>query len=241
MGMIHDMLVGLMRQDNSFHILGRVGGGFSDDERRIWLSDLKDMVAHSDYAEVNDAVAYQMVRPEWVIEISCLDLINQTTRGGSIDRMVLGYDMPRNMYQSIRRLPLASPISPCFIRRREDKTIRHEDLRLQQVADVLEVPMIDRDARQLSLPKSEMLSREVFTKTLKGNVMVENCSCGRQISKWKGKSPGVRRVFHRFQSQSRAPLDRDIRVNQQLREQIEMLLAEMKAGYIVKGWAAAQP
>ena len=116
-GMIHDMLVGLMRKDNSFHILGRVGGGLSDDERRAWLSDLKDLSAQSDYAEVNDSVAYQMVRPEWVIEISCLDLISQTTRGGSIDRMVLGYDMPRNMYQSIRRLPLASPISPNFVRR----------------------------------------------------------------------------------------------------------------------------
>src|SRR5262249_27580285 len=137
-GMIHDVLVGLVRQDNSFHVLGRVGGGFTEDERRQWLSDLKDMAATSDYAEVNDAVAYQMVRPEWVMEISCLDLINQNTRGGSIDRMVLGYDMPQNAYRSIRRLPLASPISPNFIRRRDDKSVTAQDLRLQQLGDVLE-------------------------------------------------------------------------------------------------------
>ena len=240
MGMIHDMLVGLMRQDSSFHILGRVGGGLSEDERRAWLSDLKDMVAQSDYAEVNDSVAYQMVRPEWVIEISCLDLINQTTRGGSIDRMVLGYDMPRNMYQSIRRLPLASPISPNFVRRREDKTIRHQDLRLHQVHEVIEVPMIDRDARQLSLPRSEILQREVFTKTIKGNLMV------RKLLLWKtnkesegGNFPAYVAYFTDFSPNRATPIDRDIRVSSS-KEQIAALLAEMKSEYIVKGWAPAQ-
>jgi hypothetical protein len=239
-GMIHDMLVGLMRQDNSFHILGRVGGGFTDDQRREWLSDLKDLTAQSDYAEVNDSVAYQMVRPEWVIEISCLDLIGQTTRGGTIDRMVLGYDMPRNMYQSIRRLPLASPISPNFVRRREDKTIRQEDLRLHQMQEVIEVPMIDRDARQLSLPKSQVLQREVFTKTIKGNLMV------RKLLLWKtnkesegGNFPAYVAYFTDFSPNRAAPIDRDIRVSNS-KEQIVSLLAQMKAEYIVKGWATVQ-
>ena len=238
-GMLHDVLVGLMRQDSSFHILGRVGGGFSEDERRAWLSDLKDMAADSDYAEVNDSVAYQMVRPEWVIEISVLDLINQTTRGGSIDRMVLGFDRSQNMYQSIRRLPLASPISPAFVRRREDKAIRHDDLRLHQVGDVIEIPMMDRDARQLALPKSQILKREVFTKTLKGNLMV------RKLLLWKtnkemegGRFPAYVAYLTDFSPNRAAPLERDIRVSNS-REQIESLLAELKAENIVKGWAPA--
>ncbi|HET6246280.1 MAG TPA: hypothetical protein VFE47_01175 [Tepidisphaeraceae bacterium] len=238
-GMVHDVLVGLMRQDNSFHILGRVGGGFSEDERRAWLSDLKDLAAESDYAEVNDSVAYQMVRPEWVIEISCLDLINQNTRGGSVDRMVLGYDTPKNMYQSIRRLPLASPISPQFIRRREDKSIRQQDLRLNQVHDVVEVAMMDRDARQLSLPKSEMISREVFTKTLKGNMMV------RKLLLWKtnkeaegGNYPAYVAYMSDFSPNRATPIDRDIRVSNS-REQIDALYAGLKAEYVVKGWTPA--
>jgi len=207
--------------------------------RREWLSDLKDMAAESDYAEVNDSVAYTMVRPEWVVEISCLDLINQNTRGGSIDRMVLGYDMPKNMYQSIRRLPLASPISPNFIRRREDKSIRRDDLRLNQLADVIEVPMMDRDARQLSLPRSEVLVREVFTKTLKGNQMV------RKLLLWKtnkesegGNFPAYVAYFTDFSPNRATPIDRDIRISNS-REQIEQLFAAMKAEYIVKGWAPA--
>jgi ATP dependent DNA ligase domain/ATP dependent DNA ligase C terminal region len=238
-GMIHDLLVGLMRQDNNFHVLGRVGGGFSEDQRREWLSDLKDMAAESDYAEVNDNVAYQMVRPEWVMEISCLDLINQTTRGGSIDRMVLGYDMPKNMFQSIRRLPLASPISPTFVRRREDKQIRLEDLRLGQIGDVVEVPMIDRDARQLTLPRSQLLRREVYTKTLKGNLMV------RKLLLWKtnkesegGAFPAYVAYFTDYSPNRQTPLEHDIRVSNSI-GQIEGLLADMQTEYIVKGWAKA--
>ncbi len=240
-GMIHDMLVGLMRQDNSFHVLGRVGGGFTDDQRREWLSDLKDMSAESDYAEVNDSVAYQMVKPEWVMEISCLDLISQTTRGASIDRMVLGYDMPQNMFQSIRRLPLASPISPTFVRRREDKQVRADDLRLSQIGAVVEVPMMDRDARQLTLPKSQLLRREVYTKTLKGNLMV------RKLLLWKtnkesegGPFPAYVAYYTDFSPNRATPLEHDIRVSNSV-EQIEVLLGEMKAEYIVKGWAAAAP
>jgi hypothetical protein len=237
-GMIHDLLVGLMRQDNSFHILGRVGGGFDEDQRRAWLSDLKDLAAESDYAEVNDAVAYQMVRPEWVIEMSCLDLINQNTRGGSVDRMVLGYDMPRNMYQSIRRLPLASPISPVFMRRREDKSVRALDLRMQQVAEVVEVPMMERNAREFSLPKSEVLIREVFVKTLKGNLMIRKLMLWKTNKESEGNFPAYVAYYTDFSPARATPLDRDIRVSNS-REQIEQLMKEMKAEYIVKGWAPA--
>ena len=237
LGMLHDLLVAVMRPEGSFHIVGRVGGGFTDDERRAFLSDLKDLAAESDYAEVNDGVAYQMVRPEWVIEISCLDLITQTTRGATIDRMVLDWDKSAAQYRAVRRLPLASPISPQFLRRRDDKQIHPVDLRLAQLADLVEVPMADRDAKQLALPKSELLQREVFTKTLKGQQMV------RKLLLWKtnkesegGDYPAYVAYFTDFSPNRKTPLDRDIRVSNS-KEQIEQLLAAMKAEYVVKGWA----
>lgn len=238
-GMIHDVLVGLMRQDKTFHVLGRVGGGFTDDQRREWLSDLKDMGAESDYAEVNDSVAYQMVRPEWVVEISCLDLINQNTRGTSVDRMVLGYDQPKNMYQSVRRLPLASPISPVFQRKREDKRIHPEHLRVHQLADVIEVPMIDHDARQLTPAKSEIIRREVFTKTLKGNLMVRKLLLWKTNKAGEGSNfPAYVAYFTDFSPGRATPLDRDIRISNS-QAQIEALYAQLREENIVKGWQPA--
>jgi hypothetical protein len=252
-GMLHDMLVAVMRPEGTFHVVGRVGGGFTDDQRREFLSDLKDIPAETDYAEINDGVAYQMVKPVWAVEISCLDLINQNTRGTHIDRMVLDYagDNGRQGYKAVRRLPLVSPISPQFIRKREDRQIVHADLRLQQVADVVEIPHHDKDSRALTLPRSEILSREVYTKVLKGQTMV------RKLLLWKtnkedagtagaggsgaaggGEYPAYVAYFTDFSPNRKTPLERDIRVSNS-RDQILELLAGMKAEYIVKGWQPA--
>ena len=236
-GMLHDMLVALMRDDGTFHLFARVGGGFTDDDRRAFYSDLKDTVVESEYAEVNpDHVAYEMVKPEWVIELSCLDLISQTTRGGSIDRMVLDYDTKGKKYNVIRRLPLVSVISPQFVRRREDKSVKPSDLRIKQVSDLVEVRMLEADARKLSLPHSDVLKREVYTKVLKGQTMVRKVVMWKTNKEGEGSNfPGYVVHFTDFSPNRKTSLERDIRVSNS-REQIEQLYAGLVAEYIVKGW-----
>ncbi len=237
-GMMHDLLLALMRKDKTLHVLCRVGGGFSEDVRREMLSDLKDMIVESEYAEVNsDHVAYQMVRPEWVIEISCLDMVSQTTRGGTVNRMALNWNESGGpKYEVIRRLPLVSVISPQFIRRREDKSVNPTDVRVQQIADIVEVPLIDRDASQMTLPKSEVLRREVYTKQLKGETMV------RKFLVWKTNKeaeheeyPAYVVHYTDFSPNRKTPLSREVRVSNS-REQIDELLDKLKEANIKKGW-----
>ena len=238
-GLLHDVLVALMRADGTFQLLGRVGGGFTEDQRRTMLSDLRDMEAKSDYAEVNsDHVAYSMVRPEWVIEIQCLDLVSRTTRDATVDKMVLAWDAAQVRWQPLRRLPLASMLAPQFVRRREDKAVRPVDLRIQQVSDVVDVPNFDRDARTLTAPKSEVLKREVFTKVFKGATMV------RKLVMWKTNKdaeagyPAYVVHFTDFSPGRKVPLEREIRISSS-RQQIEALYADLARENIVKGWAAA--
>lgn len=236
-GMLHDLLLGTVRGDGAIHVLCRVGGGFSDELRREMLSDLKDMVVDSDYTEVSgDHVAYEMVRPEWVIEITCLDFIAQTTRGGSINRMVLNWDADASTWRIIRQLPGVSVISPQFVRRREDKTVHIDEVSIRQVADVVDIPMVDRDATQLALPKSELTRRAVFTKELKGAVMV------RKFLLWKtGKEqesddfPAWVLHYTDFSPNRRTPLAREIRVSNS-QDQIEQLWETLQSENIKKGW-----
>ena len=238
-GMMHDLLLAVMRNDGTLHVLSRVGGGFSDDDRRSMLSDLKDMIVESEYAEVNsDHVAYQMVRPEWVVEISCLDLISQTTRGGPVNRMVLNWnhDGGNSQYEVIRRLPLVSVISPQFIRRREDKSVHPTDIRISQIADLVEVPLVDRDAGQMTLPKGEVLRREVYTKVLKGETMV------RKFLMWKTNKENESEEFPAyvvhytdFSPNRKSPLARDVRISNS-REQIDSLWDGLVKANIKQGW-----
>jgi hypothetical protein len=235
-GMVHDLLLAMMRADGCLHVLGHVGGGFTEADRRGFLSDLKDMIVKSDYVEVNDQVAYHMVRPEWVVEISVLDLISQTTRGLSINKMALNWNFAEQRYQNIRRLPLVGLISPQFIRRRDDKSVNTHDIRVQQVADIVEVALVDRDARKLNLPQSTILRREVYTKQMKGQTMV------RKLVMWQTNKeretedfPAFVVHFTDFSPNRKTPLERDIRVSS-AREQIDDLWQELVTENISKGW-----
>ena len=237
-GLLHDLLLAVMRHDGTLQVLTRVGGGFSDQQRRELLSDLKDIVVESEYAEVNsDHVAYQMVQPQLVAEISCLDLISENTRGGSISRMVLNYaQADTGRYEPVRRLPLATVISPQFVRLREDKSAHPDDVRIDQVSERVEVPLADRDARRMQLPASELLRREVYTKASKGETMV------RKFVAWKTNKeedsedyPAYVLHYTDFSPNRKAPLARDVRVSSSL-EQIHTLLDEMVADNIKKGW-----
>lgn len=236
-GMLHDLLMGVQRDDGTLQVLGRVGGGFTEDQRREMLSDLKDMVVESEYAEVNsDHVAYQMVQPDWVAEVSCLDLISQTTRGGSVDRMVLDFkNNGSKEYRVVTKLPLATVISPQFVRRRDDKKVRPQDVGLRQVTGIVEVPLSDRDARQLTLPLSEILRREVYTKDLKGQTMVRKFVMWKTNKEATDEFPAYVMHFTDFSPNRKDPLSREVRVSSS-QTQIETLFAGLKEENIKAGW-----
>lgn len=238
-GMLHDLLVAVVRADGTLHVLTRVGGGFTDAQRRDMLSDLKDMVVESEYVEVNsDYVAYQMVRPEWVIEISCLDFISQTTRGANVNRMVVQYD-EKSGYQVVRRMPLATVISPQFIRRREDKQPTPSDARIQQVGDRVEVAQMDADAKSSTLPQAEILRREVYSKVLKGETMIRKFVIIRTNKQLASEEfPAFVLHYTDYSPNRKDPLSREIVVSNS-ETQILALYVGLKDANIKKGWKEA--
>jgi hypothetical protein len=239
-GMMHDLLLAIMRADGTMQVLCRVGGGFSEDLRRKMLSDLKDMTVASEYTEVNgDHVAYQMVRPDWIIEISCLDIISESTRGAPINRAVLEFDTTAG-YKVVRRLPLATVISPQFIRIREDKRLHADDVGIQQITKWVEVQLADQDARQHRLPTAELVRREVFTKVLKGETMVRKFLVIKTNKhELSTEYPAYAIHYTDYSPNRKEPLSREVLVSNSL-EQIDALYANLKTENVKKGWNAVQ-
>ena len=237
-GMLHSMLLAVIRSDGSFQIVSRVGGGFSDDQRIELLKQLNPLVVNSEYAEVNsDRVAYQMIKPGLVIEISCLDIISRTSHGSTIDRMIIEWDESQNHWEGVRRLPLCSIISPQFLRVRDDKQATTDDVKLSQLSDITEIPELQRVADDLILPTSAVIERIVATKVLKGATMV------RKLLLWKTNKEEASHdypayVLHltNFSPNRKEPLQHEIRVSRS-EEQIKKLLENWKKKYIVGGWA----
>ena len=205
-----------------------------------------------------------MVWPRHVIEISVLDLISQSTRGQPVMAACLEWAVTseqcaeespptahcplptaRGWWHRLCKLPLAAMISPQSVRRREDKQPHlSADLRLSQVTDLVEVPLVDRDARDVQWPKSELLRRQAWTKTLKGQTMVRKLVMW-QTNKATQLLAGGPADFPAYviactdYSPGRAePLQRDVRVSNS-RAQIDELWNELVKEKVVKGWVAA--
>lgn len=237
-GLLHDLLVAVMRPDGSFHELCRVGGGFTDEDRRVLAEILRQRVVPSEYVAVNnDYVAYEMTSPGPVIEISCLDLISENSRGGTINQMVLEWEDGKR-YAPLTRMPLASVISPQFVRIRDDKEANIEDVGIAQVAKLVNVPDADRTAHETVLPASEILRREVYTKILRGQEMVRKLLMWKTNKEESGEFPAFVVYLTDFSPNRKNPLEREIRAAGS-ETVAEELFDELAAQKFVGGWVKA--
>lgn len=233
-GLLHDLLVAVVRNDGTFHELARVGGGFTEEDRKSIADEMKRRVVSSDYVAVNnDYVAYEMIHPGPVIEISCLDLIPESARGGPVNKMVLEFD--GKQFNALSRLPLVSVISPQFVRYRDDKEANVEDTNIRQISDLVSIADVEKPARDTDLSPSKLLERTVYTKTMRGQKMV------RKLLLWKTNKedqidfPGYVVYLTDFSPNRQNPLERDIRIAQSEKSAREMFHELAKKNF-VGGW-----
>ena len=233
-GLLHDLLVAVIRKDGTFHELVRVGGGYSEEDRRIIADELRRRVVPSDYVAVNnDYVAYEMTAPGPVIEISCLDMISESSKGGPVTRMVLDWDGKR--YSALSRMPLVSVISPQYVRMRDDKDAIIEDVNISQVSDLVNVPDFDKPAHEDEAPASEILERHVYTKIMKGNLMVRKLLLWKTNKEASPDFPGYVVYLTDFSPNRQNPLERDIKVANKVAD-ARKLFAKLADKYFVSGW-----
>ncbi len=241
-GMLHSMLLAIARDTEHAQIVARVGGGFTDLERTDLLQTLSQHDVESDYAEVNsDRVAYRMIKPGLVAEISCLDLISQTSHGSAIDKMIISWQEEKQNWQGVRRLPLCSIISPQFVRIRDDKTFNEDDCGIAQLADIVDIPETSHGKLDsLNLPASKIIKRSVATKVLKGATMV------RKILLWQTNKQDASREFPAYvlhltdySPNRKQALNHEICVSDS-ETQIHELFSEWEEQYFVRGWKPAE-
>lgn len=212
-GLLHDLLVAVMRSDGTFHELTRVGGGYTDEERKEIAAAMKKRIVPSDYVAVNnDYVAYEMIEPGPVIEMSCLDLITESSRGGPVNRMVLKWDGKR--YNAMSRMPLVSVISPQFVRMRDDKEASPEDANIRQLTELVPVVSAEKSAEDPAGEPSTLLEREVYTKEMRGNLMVRKLLLWKTNKEDRPEFPAYVVYLTDFSPNRREPLQRDIRIAQ---------------------------
>jgi len=205
-------------------------------QRLEFMRQVREMHVDSGYRHANSKGAlYRFVRPEIIIEVRLTDVQSETSSGDPIRRMVLDY--VGGAYRPLRQLPGVSILHPVFMRVRDDKSVNPTDLRVAQVLERCLVEALDEHAEPLDLPPSEILRREVYTKTTKGVVAV------RKLVMWKTNKqesdpsyPAYVVHFTDYSAGRKDPLQREVRVapSQDVASKIADAMIEAN---IKKGWA----
>ena len=231
--LLRDFLLAFRKEDGSYQIFAHLHHGFNDEELRRLLIEYKKKVVPSDYIEVaRNRLGFQMVKPDTVIEFTCIDVINQDSRG-NIMKMNLHYDEKKG-YTANYRQPTISVTIPLFVKFREDKQPSIEDTSFNQILEV--VSFDDVDTITLGeLPKAEIIRREVYRKESRGSVMVRKFLIIKTNKEQLKDFPAY--VWHMtdFSSGRKDPLKKDVKVSDS-ENQIMDIFDEAILKNIKKGW-----
>ena len=229
--MIKELLVGLCVSENKYIILSKIYNGFDDNKRASFLKDLESRKVDSNYIEVSGSnLAFIMVKPELVIEFSCLDIYNESTKG-PISKMSLTFK--DNAYYSEGKSSSASVTSPTFLRIRDDKKPDVNDIGISQVTRIISLDT--NSSEKISLKKSEILKKDIYIKNSKGINMVRKFVIWKTNKEDTGEYPAF--VYHYTDfSPSRADvLKKDLKVSNS-KKQIEEIFNDEILKNIKKGW-----
>ena len=229
--MIKELLVGLCVSENKYIVLSKIYNGFDDNKRASFLKDLESRKVDSNYIEVSGSnLAFIMVKPELVIEFSCLDIYNESTKG-PISKMSLTFK--DNAYYSEGKSSSASVTSPTFLRIRDDKKPDVNDIGISQVTRIISLDTASLE--KISLKKSEILKKEIYVKNSKGINMVRKFVIWKTNKEDTGEYPAF--VYHYTDfSPSRADvLKKDLKISNS-KKQIEEIFNDEILKNIKKGW-----
>lgn len=230
-GVVRDLLIGVALEDNLYQVVGTVGTGFTAEDRSMFYKSLSPLSVNSTYTEVSGAkTAFVMVKPEWVIELTCLDVLGENSKG-TIKRPVLKYDT--SGFDLIEQTAGVSLVSAVFIRKRTDKTVSVSHSGKDQLLDYLN-PQSDSE-KTLKLVDSEIVSREVYTKKGKNGVMVRKMVGLKTNKEETGLFSKYAVLFTDFSSGRAEPMNQEILLCDD-KSSLENTLQSLRDEYVKGGW-----
>ena len=157
------------------------------------------------------------------------DLANEPVTNAVIEYKDGKYSFNSMMYG-------ATLLFPIFERVRDDKKVNPVDIRWKQVETLVLVNHVPTEQALTKLPKTEIISRDVYRKELKGKLMVQKFVILKTNKEAVDKRfPAY--VFHytNYSPDRKDPLDKDVRISNDL-NQINEIKNQFMEENIKKGW-----
>ena len=228
--LLKELLFGIIIEKDEFLIIGKVGGGFTIEQRTSLLEGLQNLKVDSNLIEPSGSkTPFTFIKPEKVIEVESVDIVNNTS-DQIIKKSVIKFD--KNKYSKINKKPSVSLISPVFKGFRDDKKVEADQVGLVQITRLIELKNEITETSNKS--NSKILKKEIYFKEMKGVKMVK------KYFLWDTNSSTEdypKFVFYKIDySPSRGDkLQRDIKVSNN-QSQIETIFSDQIETDIKKGW-----
>ena len=230
---IRDLMFAVRREDGLFQMFVVGSTGLTDDERADIAQRLGEKHVESQYV-LSDSrgIAYQMVKPELVFEISVLELVAR----GNDDKVrmnpLLRYDDKQGwLMEGVTPGVVALGIT--IERERSDKQPNETDVRISQLTDIC--PFEEPEGGKVKLEKSELLERRVFKKVSGAKVMLHKFLLWKTNKEQSGRYPAYV-VYHTDFSNGRKDMIKRDMLYSNDEKQIRELLAAEIAENVKKGW-----
>ena len=228
---VRDLMFAVRREDGMFQPFGVASNGLSDDDRRTLLPELKKSAVDSTYIQTDSrGIAYQMVKPERVCELSVSELVSENSRGKIKWNPLLA--LKEDGWLCEGQTPGVYALGMTIVGRRDDKTPEPSAIRVSQLSDIC--PFGEAKAVGKGRP-SELLLRRVCKKVSGAKTMVQKFVIWKTNKEETGIYPAY--VFHYtdYSASRKEALKRDLRVSSS-EEQIRRIMDDFIGENIKKGW-----
>ena len=230
---VRDLMMAARREDGLFQVFAVGSGGLSDEARLSLLERLSLQHVESQYI-LSDSrgIAYQMVKPEIVFELSVIELVAKGNDDKVRTNALLTFDEEKGWLMN-GMTPGISAFGLVFEREREDKSPTPSDIRISQLTDLC--PFEEQQAAMGKLEKSELLERRVFRKISGEKIMLHKFLIWKTNKERTGRYPAYI-FFHTDYSSGRKDiLKRDMSYSSDEQQIRDILATEMESN-IKKGW-----
>lgn len=166
---IRDLMLAVRREDSLFQVFAVGSGALSEADRATLAERLQGMNVESQYVLTDSrGIAYQMVRPEIVWEVSVIELVARGNDDKVRMNALVRFENGRWLHEGMT--PGVSAFGLSFVRERSDKTPSETDIRISQLTDLC--PFEEAQASMGELTPSTVLDRRVYRKISGDKVML---------------------------------------------------------------------
>ena len=208
--------------------------GLTDEQRADIAQRLSTKHVESQYV-LSDSrgIAYQMVKPELVFEISVLELVAR----GNDDKIkmnpLLKYDEAQGwLMEGVTSGVVALGIT--IDQERTDKQPNETDVRISQLTDICPFEEPDANSQQPTA-KSQLLERHVYKKVSGEKVMLHKFLLWKTNKEQSGRYPAYIIYHTDFSSSRKEMIKRDMLYSNDEQQIRDLLTAEI-ADNVKKGW-----